>query len=361
MRIVVAPDSFKGTVNAADAAASIAEGWLAERPQDAARCLPMADGGEGTLDAFLAAVPGAEWTPVRVAGPDGREHDTGWVRLPDGTGVIELAATSGLALMSPLDAARADSLGFGQAIAAALDAGVQRLLLAIGGSASTDGGAGALTALGARLLGTEGEPIPPGNAGLHALVEVDFSALRSLPPGGAVILSDVHSPLLGPLGSAAVFGPQKGADAASVLHLEAGLARLAALMDVDPASPGAGAAGGVGFGLLAWGGRFSSGADAVAELIGLPQAAAEADVVITGEGRFDDQSAAGKAVSSVLRAASTSRTAVALVAGAIEAPTDAFASAQSLSELAGSSREARSNPIPWLRASGASLARILGH
>ncbi|WP_241986517.1 glycerate kinase, partial [Cryobacterium fucosi] len=164
--VVIAPDSFKGTIGASDAARRIAAGWASVRPQDRLRLLPMADGGEGTLDAFELAVPGATRMPVTVPGPDDRPVDTHWLLLPDGTGVVELAATSGITLLDRLRPLDAHTLGFGQAIAAALDHGVTRLLLAIGGSGSTDGGSGMLRALGAVLLDSAGRPVPPGGRGL---------------------------------------------------------------------------------------------------------------------------------------------------------------------------------------------------
>ena len=208
--------------------------------------------------------------------------------------VVELASTSGITLLDPLAPLDAHTAGFGEAIASALDHGVERLLLALGGSASTDGGVGALAALG------DASSTPPGGRSGSATAvsarsaRVDLTDLRPLPPGGAVILSDVDNPLLGARGAAAVFGPQKGADAAMVDVLESNLARLARLLPADPTPPGAGAAGGTGFGLLAWGARMGGGAGVVAEAMGLPAALEGAELVITGEGRFDGQTAAGK-------------------------------------------------------------------
>jgi glycerate kinase len=244
-RVVIAPDSFKGTASAADAASALAAGWRSVRPTDELVLRPMADGGEGTLDAFESAVPGAQRMPITVRGPVASPVSTHWLLLPDGTGVVELAATSGLTLLDPLAPLDAHSAGFGEAIAAALDAGVTRLMLALGGSSSTDGGAGALAALGARFDDGSGAAVPLGNRGLGTLARVDLSGLRPLPPGGAVILGDVTNPLLGDTGAAAVFGPQKGADAATVDVLESNLARLARLVPAAvrllAASPGAGA------------------------------------------------------------------------------------------------------------------------
>lgn len=361
-RVVVAPDSFKGTATAADAAAAIARGWRSVAPGDLLVEKPMADGGEGTLDAFAAAVPGAERVRVTVQGPDDRPTDAAWLRLPDGTALVELALTSGLTLLDPLRPLDAHTFGFGQAIAAALDAGATRLLLSIGGSSSTDGGVGALAALGGVFRDEAGQPVRLGAAGLAELSRVDLSGLRALPPGGARILGDVTNPLLGPSGAAPVFGPQKGATPAMVEAMEENLARLArAVPDGDrlAATPGAGAAGGTGFGLLAWGATVAGGAGAVADAIGLSAALDEADLVVTGEGRFDSQSAAGKAPSEVAARALAAGVPVALVAGEIDADASGFAASVSLTELAGAAAAAMADPLRWLEAAGAQLARSL--
>jgi glycerate kinase len=357
--VVVAPDSFKGSASAAIAASAIARGWASVRPDDDVRLLPMADGGEGTLDAFAAAIPGAIVVPTTVTGPDGRPIESGWLRLPDDTGVVELAAASGLTLMRELDARGANSVGFGQVIDAALDAGVRRLVLGIGGSASTDGGAGVLTALGARLLDANAQPVPLGNRGLGLLASVDLSAVRAMPPEGAVALTDVTNPLLGANGAAAVFGPQKGASDDDIPILDANLARFAELAGGNAIAPGTGAAGGVGFGLRTWGAILRPGAEVVGELVGLPLAITSAALVITGEGRFDGQSASGKAPAWVGALAADAGTPVALIAGSIEAETTDFNYAVSLTELAGSVDAARSDAVRWLEEAGAALARDL--
>jgi glycerate kinase len=363
-RVVFAPDSFKGSASADAAAAALADGWASERPDDELVQRPMADGGEGTVDAFAAAVPGSVRVPVMVDGPDGRSVHTEWLRLPDGTAVVELASASGITLLDPLLPCDAHTRGFGQAIAAALDAGADRLVLAIGGSSSTDGGVGALEALGARFQKADGQPVAAGNAGLRELSSIDLSSLRPVPTRGVTVLCDVTNPLLGSLGAAAVFGPQKGASPDQVVELEEGLAALAGLVSAttgtDATFPGAGAAGGTGYGLLAWGAELAPGSSAVAEVIGLREAVQAADAVITGEGSFDEQSAAGKVPSHVLDAAAGSSCRPLLVAGRIQAPTDAFAATRSLTELAGSSEAAQSDALRWLRAAGAALAEEFG-
>ncbi|MCS0645184.1 glycerate kinase [Curtobacterium flaccumfaciens] len=347
MRIIVAPDSFKGTATAASIAAAVRAGWLTERPDDDVVLAPMADGGEGTLDAFETAVPGAVRVPVTVTGPAGTPVDTHWLRLPDGRGVVELAATSGLPLLDAPMPDTATSRGFGEAIAAALDAGATGLVLGIGGSASTDGGRPVLEALG---LDSDG---------------AGTGDLRALPPLGVTVLTDVASPLLGPTGAAAVFGPQKGITPDRVAYFDERLATWAARFpDVDPDTPGSGAAGGVGFGLLVWGATLAGGAAAVAEVLGLPALLDGADVVISGEGCFDGQSAVGKVPSVVrdLTAAHAPGARSMLVAGAIEAPLHDYAAAASLTVLAtqttGEPDDALADPLRFATIAGQRLARL---
>jgi len=397
MRIVVAPDSFKGSSDAVTAAAAIARGWLAVRPHDEIVARPMADGGEGTLDAFQASVPDARRMPVRVTGPDSRVVETSWVLLPavpgpagaastvalstssvqptlaavparPVTAVVELAATSGITLLEHPAPDDAHTFGFGEAIAAALDyrgargRGVDQLLLALGGSCSTDGGAGVLRALGARLLDAAGEEIAPGNRGLHDLASIDLGSVRAWPAGGALLLGDVDTPLLGARGAAAVFGPQKGV--VNIAHVDAGLARLASLLPhVDADTPGAGAAGGAGFGLLATGARMLSGARRIAEAVGLAEAMQFADLVITGEGRLDSQTSAGKAPAEVARLAAQVGVPVAVVAGSVASDvvdasdaTPAFVAVLELEALAGSTAAAMADAEHWLERAGAELA-----
>ena len=368
--VVIAPDSLKGTIDAARAAEALARGWRRERPDDDLRLLPMADGGEGTLDAFAAAVPGARRMPLTVTGPTGVAVEASWLLLPPeagrsvGTGVVELASTSGIELLGspphlrPLDA---QTRGFGEAIAAALAYGVSGLVLAIGSSASTDGGVGMLTALGGRFADAAGRLIADGGRGLADLASVDLSGLPLIPAGAVRVLTDVTNPLLGPQGAAAVFGPQKGATPADIARLDAGLARLAGLVAVDSSAPGAGAAGGTGFGLLAWGATLAPGAHVVADLLGLRDAVAGASLVLTGEGSFDRSSGAGKVPAAVGALAADAGVPVALVAGNISAGADlsGFSATASLTSLAGSSVRAMAEPARWLEEAGAALARVL--
>lgn len=364
-RVVLAPDSFKGTITAADAAVALASGWASVDPSAVFLHRPMADGGEGTVAAFAAAVPGARRMSVTVDGPAGAPVDTAWLLLPpttdapSGTAVIDLASTSGIELLDALRPWDADTRGFGQAIAATLDHGVSRLVLGIGSSASTDGGTGMLTALGARFLDGSGAPVERGARGLAEIASVDLSGLRAAPE--VRVLTDVTNPLIGPRGAAAVFGPQKGLDVEGITRTDAALARLADLLGLDPATPGTGAAGGTGGALVVWGGTLAPGAAEVAELIGLADAIAGADVVITGEGSYDGQSGDGKVPSFISGLAAGAGATAMLAAGRITADADTkpFAASASLTDLAGSSAAALGDPARWLREAGAVLARSI--
>jgi glycerate kinase len=362
LRVVVAPDSFKGAATADTVAGEIAAGWLSVRPGDEVVLAPMADGGEGTIDAF-ARTPGAEQFTTTVRGPDGADVDARWIVVPEGTAVVELAETSGLGLLTSPRPFDAHTVGLGELIVAALEAGASRLLIALGGSGSTDGGAGALTALGARLLDSRGNAIADGNRGLADLAEIDLSTLRAAPPGGVVLLADVRSPLLGDRGAARMFGAQKGATADEIAVLEGNVSHL---LDVAArgrpdaiglaSAPGAGAAGGTGFGLMLWEAEYASGAAMTAEAIGLADHVRHADLVITGEGRFDDQTAEGKVVAEVARIARSTGTAVALIAGSIDGRPEGFVDVIELATLAGSPSESIAATAQWARTAGGLLA-----
>jgi glycerate kinase len=366
VRVVVAPDSFKGSIGASQAAAALAAGWLAERPGDEVACLPLADGGEGTLEVLAAAVGGARWRTAEVTGPGGEMVACPWLELPGAAAVVELARSSGLPLLRAPDPLGAHTLGLGDAIRHALAGGARSVVVGLGGSASTDGGAGALTALGARLLDASGRQLEPGGGPLRRLASADTAGLRPPPAGGVTCLADVTAPLLGPGGAAAVFGPQKGAGPAEVAWLECGLARLAAVLGGDPGAPGAGAAGGTGYGLAAaWGAVITPGAPELCRLAGLDQLLAGADLVITGEGRYDQTSATGKVTGTVLAAAKAQDVPAALVAGQIAVPPPLVAgqiavpppgAAVSLAGLAGGAEPAMTEPGRWLRAAGRELA-----
>jgi glycerate kinase len=359
LRVVIAPDSFKGSLPAAEAAAALAAGWLARRPGDEVTCVPLADGGEGTLG-VLAAVTPASWCHATVTGPGGDPVDCAWLELPGQVAVVELARSSGLTLLAARDPLGAHTAGLGETIGHALDAGAREVVVALGGSASTDGGTGALAALGARFLDADGHPLPPGGGPLTSLAAADLTGLRRPPAGGVTCLADVTAPLLGPHGAAAAYGPQKGANAGQVTLLEAGLARLATVLGGDPAAPGTGAAGGTGYGLSAgWDAAITPGAPRLAELSGLGPALATADLVITGEGGYDQTSLAGKVTGTVLAAAAARGIPAALVAGQLtgQPPVTAVA----LADLAGGTGQALADPPRWLRAAAGELASGTGH
>jgi glycerate kinase len=359
LRVVVAPDSFKGTLGAAEAADALAAGWRAQRPDDDVLTLPLADGGEGTLDALGHDLPGSCWRSQQVSGPDGRPVEATWLLLPDGTAVVEMARAAGLPLLDRPDPLGATTRGLGELLAAAVAApDVTRVMLTLGGSATTDGGTGALTALGARFLDDDGAELPPGGGPLARLARVDLSGLVPPPPGGVQCLVDVTAPLLGPLGAAGQFGPQKGASPDQVAELDAALARLAEVLGGDPGTPGAGAAGGTAFGFATcWGAQFVSGAAAVATAAGLDDALRGADLVVTGEGSFDDQSLRGKVVGDLVARAGACGVPVTVVAGRVEVEGELpVAAAVSLTELSGSAEAAMADPARWLTEAGARLA-----
>jgi glycerate kinase len=361
VRVVIAPDSLKGTIGAREAAAALAEGWRAERPGDDLVCVPLADGGEGTLEVLAAADPSARWRQARVTGPASAPADGRWLELPGGTGYIELAQGSGLPLMGTLDPLGAQTTGTGELIARALDAGARRIVIGLGGSAATDGGTGAMAALGARFRDSAGRDLPPGGGALRDLAAADLTGLRPPPPGGVACLTDVRAPLLGPRGAAAVFGPQKGATPAQIELLEAGLARLAAALGGEPGAPGAGAAGGTGYGLAAaWGAVITPGAAELGRIVGLDEHLRHADLVLTAEGGYDVTSGDGKVTGTVLAAAAAAGVRAALVAGVIAAGPPPGVTAVALEALAGSAAEAMARPAGWLRAAGRRLARDLG-
>ena len=272
--------------------------------------------------------------------------------------VIELASAAGLPQLAVPDPLGAHTAGVGELLGRALDAGARRIVLGLGGSASTDGGTGCWPRSGPQFLDAGERELPRGGGALTRLASADLSGLRPPPPGGVACLTDVRAPLLGPNGAAVVFGPQKGATDGQVIALEQGLARLAVVLGGRPAEPGAGVAGGAGDGLAAaWGAELRPGSDEIARIAGLDAALAGAGLVITGEGRYDHTSAAGKVVGAVVAAASRAGVPAALVAGAIGGrPGPAIRRAVALAELAGGAAAAMAEPARWLRQAGAELA-----
>ncbi|MGO2037416.1 MAG: glycerate kinase [Brevibacterium sp.] len=325
--IVCAPDSFKGSASAPAAAAALARGARQVFPAATVTELPFADGGEGTLDALLA-VWGTPPRTVEVVDALGRTASASFGVSADGrTAVIEAAQANGLPQVSDLalEPLRADTYGVGLIARAVLDLGVEEILLCIGGSASTDGGTGIVSALGARFTDANGEPIAPGGGGLAALAAVDDSGLD--PRARQVrwrIAVDVDNPLTGPRGAAAVFGPQKGADPANVEALDTGLGHLAEVLagsveraESLAATPGFGAAGGIPLALTTLlGAEVVPGSTMVAEAVGLSEALESADIVLTGEGSFDSQSLGGKVVAAV-RDHAPARASIIVIAGRV--------------------------------------------
>ncbi len=326
MNVVIAIDSLKGSLDSASAGDAIARGVHAACPDAETTVFPIADGGEGTLQAILSACGGTTRT-VTVHNPRGRLTDAAYGILQDGvTAVIEMAAAAGLPLLSPdeRDPLCTTTFGVGELIADALACGCRRFIIGLGGSATNDGGTGMLKALGARFLDQDGLDIANGAIGLASLHTVDVTGLSpALADCTFAVACDVRNPLCGEEGCSAVFAPQKGAKTEDIPRMDAWLSRYAALTkailpDADPAATGAGAAGGMGFACKAYlNARLVSGIDLLIEEIGLDRAIADADLVITGEGRLDGQSLMGKAPIGVATVAARNGVPVLALAGSV--------------------------------------------
>jgi glycerate 2-kinase len=321
MKVVIAPDKFKGSLSAPEAAESMARGVRLSCPSARIVLCPVADGGEGTVEA-VAAATGAELMTVTVKGPlPSQRVEASWAYLPAGapagavicregicrearTAVVEMAKASGISLIPEgmLDPMRASTVGTGELIKEALDRDCEQLVIGIGGSGTVDGGTGMAAALGYRFLDASGEELEPGGGTLEEIADIDIDGVDPRVAGTSfVVASDVANPLLGPDGAAAVYGPQKGASVEQVEALQRGLENLTLVMrerlGVDVSGiPGSGAAGGLGAGLVAFcGARITGGFDLIAELTGLEELAVGADVILTGEGAYDSQTESGKA------------------------------------------------------------------
>jgi glycerate kinase len=325
MRVVIAPDSFKESLSAREVAEAIAAGVRDAAPEADIVCVPMADGGEGSLDAVLAATSGQRRSAV-VKDANGRDCQADWAWLGDGRAFIEMATAAGLEQI-PVDQRTvldASSFGVGQLIMQALDAGAAHITLGLGGSACNDGGAGLLQAVGLALRDGQGHDLPLGGGALSRLAHISADALDPrLQQTVFEIAVDVDNPLCGPLGASAIFGPQKGANAAQVAQLDAALAHYAdvcaAVLGKDEQNtPGVGAAGGLGFAIKAFfNATFRPGVELLAELSGLPAAIAEADLVFTGEGRMDAQTLHGKTPAGVARYAQAHGVPVIAIVGSL--------------------------------------------
>ena len=371
MRVVIAPDSFGGTLSAVEAAEAVAAGWSTAAPHDEVVVLPVSDGGPGFVDVLARSIPGRLMART-VTGPLGDPVPAAFLLSRDGTAYVESAAACGLHLVAEAerDVARATTAGVGELVAAALDEGARRIVVGLGGSGTNDGGAGALAALGLLLLAADGTALPPGGAALARLARIERAGLD--PRLAAVTLqvaTDVDNPLLGPAGASAGYGPQKGADADLVQRLDAALGvwsdRLVADLGAPPTLPtlpGSGAAGGLAAGLFAVGGLREPGISTVLGLVGLEAALEDADLVVTGEGSFDWQSLRGKAVAGVAAAAAARGLPCLVLAGQVsvgrrEAAAAGVEACYSLAEHAGSVEAARQRPEQGLALLAARVAR----
>ncbi len=325
LRILVAPQEFKGTLTARQAANAMAEGVRRAVPAAQVDTLPLADGGPGTVDAVVAAAGGRILTAT-VQDPLGRPVPADWGRLLDGTAIIETAAACGLWRLTQdeRDPHVATTYGVGQLIVAALHAGCRRLLVGLGGSATNDGGAGMAAALGARFLDASGSDLPSGGAALARLQRIDASGLDPrLRECETVAACDVANPLCGPEGASLVYAPQKGASPEAARDLDAALRRYAEVVERDLSVPvldaaGAGAAGGLGAGVIAFlRAGLRPGLDVVAETVGLAERLRGAYLVVTGEGRLDGQTSFGKTVAGVARLAAAQGVSVLVVPGSL--------------------------------------------
>ncbi|MFP4835895.1 glycerate kinase [Cronobacter dublinensis] len=325
-KIVIAPDSFKESLSAMDVATAIEAGFREIYPQATYVRLPMADGGEGTVEAMVAAT-GGHIVQVPVTGPLGNRVEGFYGVLGDGeTAVIEMAAASGLHLVPPAqrDPRITTSFGTGELILAALDSGVKTIIIGIGGSATNDGGAGMMQALGARFLDSQQRGLLPGGASLASLEHIEMSGLDPrLAHTQFTVACDVDNPLCGAKGASAIFGPQKGATPEMVAQLDAALRRFGTTLEAATgksiiSAPGAGAAGGMGAALLGMlNAQLRPGIDIVTQTLGLAQAVRDADLVITGEGRLDSQSIHGKTPVGVARVAKQFQRPVVAIAGSL--------------------------------------------
>ena len=371
MKIVVSLDSFKGTISAANACDAVCAGLKEANRWVDVSSLPMADGGEGTADAVRIPL-GGKSVPLRVQGPfPGEEIDASLIWLPKRkSALVEMASASGLVLVPDCrrDPMVTSTYGTGQLLVAAMDHGAREIVLTIGGSATTDGGIGAASALGWRFLDVHGKRIVHGGRDLASIVSLDGSEARC--PKNLRVMCDVTNPLTGPKGAAVVYGPQKGADKECVASLDAGLSHLANCIrnqlgiDVDRV-PGAGAAGGLGAGSLAFmGGTLVRGIDAILDLTDADQLFCQADWVVTGEGCFDQQSLQGKVVQGVTSRARVHGARVAVIAGDVRIDEVVWRDAGietviSLSALSGAVMHAMEEPEFWLKKAGRDLLSVI--
>ena len=349
MRVLMAPDGFGGTLSPAQAATALAEGWRRTAPDDEVDLAPLSDGGPGFVDVLATALPDAERRAVTVEDALARPVQAELL-LHGTTAYVESAQACGLHLLTQeeRDPMRTTTYGVGQLLAAALDAGATRIVVGLGGSATNDGGAGLLSALGLQRLDAAGQRLAPGGAALRQVDRLSGDLDPRLADVELVAASDVESPLLGLYGASSVFGPQKGASREDVALLDGALTRwadvLEAALDVQVRDrPGAGAAGGLGAALFVLGATVQPGIALVQESVGLDERVSRADLVVTGEGRFDSQSLVGKVVSGVARTAGEHAVPCVVLAGDVqlgrrEAAAAGVEQAWSLVDLVGAER-----------------------
>ncbi|MGW1377014.1 glycerate kinase [Streptomyces sp. NPDC002446] len=370
--MLIAADKFKGSLTAVEVAEHVTAGLRRVVPDLDVAAVPVADGGDGTVAAALAA--GFTRHEVRVTGPTGVPVTATFALRDDGTAVVEMAEASGLqhlpgGVFAPLTAT---TYGTGELLLAALDAGATSIVFGVGGSATTDGGAGMLAALGARFLDADGEPVAPGGGPLRDLATADLSGLDPrLATTGIVLASDVDNPLTGPKGAPAVYGPQKGASADDVAVLDAALAHYAEVLEraVGPKAaehalaPGAGAAGGIGYGaLVGLDAEFRPGIEVMLDVLGFAPALARATFVITGEGSLDEQTLHGKAPAGVAAAARAAGLDVVAVCGRLQLPQEALGRAgiqraYALTDLESDPARCMAEAGPLLERAAENLAR----
>ena len=349
---ILIPDSFKGTMSSREVCTMMASALRHHLPEAEIVSVPVADGGEGSVEAFLTALGGRR-VEVPCTGPDGRPITGFYGCLPDGTAVIEMAAAAGLPLMEGhLCPERATTYGVGELLRAAVRDGARRVILGLGGSATNDGGCGCAAALGIRFLDQEGNTYVPTGGTLDRLARIDASGLDPAVRAAEItVMCDIDNPLCGPTGASAVFGPQKGAGPAQVACLDRNLRHLAEVIRRDLGTeildlPGAGAAGGMGGGMVAFlGGRLQMGIETVLDTVGFDTMVQGATAVLTGEGRIDGQSLRGKVVIGVARRAAAVGVPVIAVVGDV-APGAAAAYEQGVTAMFSTNRQA----LPWEQA-----------
>ena len=320
-RYILVPDSFKGTLSSQEICEILQQEILRVRPEAEVLAFPVADGGEGSVDAFLTAV-GGQRIEVPCHGPHMEEMTGFYGLLPDGTAVVEMAAAAGLPLVgNRLEVDKTTTYGVGELMAAAAENGAKRIILGLGGSSTNDGGCGAAAALGVRFLDDAGKAFLPVGGNLNRLAKIDLSEQMKLPE--ITVMCDIDNPLCGPAGASAVFGPQKGATPEMVPVLDANLYHLAEIvkrdLEVDIVDlPGAGAAGGMGGGAVAfWEGTLQMGIETVLDTVDFDTVVQDARLVLTGEGRLDGQSLRGKVIAGVAKRAKQYHVPVVAVVGAV--------------------------------------------